>query len=184
MALNRIWLLVHLLLALSSFSSWNFICTSLAWVTRFLHSTHVQMWILLGFTTAIWTLQLFLFAFRDSNETPCRNTGTHWACLGHLVFLPWIPLGMFIWWPTAYICNCFRNLIYYTLLEKIIKLIPWRRSFLIYIIIVVICSPVVLTTIGTYMSTCNPEYSCTSLLRPRDIRSRMPPSSTSYLWNG
>jgi hypothetical protein len=25
---------------------------------------------------------------------------------------------MFIWWPTAYICNCFRNLIYYTLLEK------------------------------------------------------------------
>jgi hypothetical protein len=65
---------------------------SLACVTRSLHSTDVHMWILLGFATSIWTFQVFLSAFRDSNETPCRNTGTTWARLGRIYehLQPWI----------------------------------------------------------------------------------------------
>lgn len=143
----------------------------------FRRSTDDIMWILMGIIIAIWTTFIILSAYRDSDENPCLSTtqGTNWQCLARLAFVPWILIGMFFWWAAAYVFHrlylSFKsrtqpqhpNMDNIEILppeptESPVKtffsdfLKPWKRGVSNCIVILMVWSPIIMTTIGAYKS--------------------------------
>jgi hypothetical protein len=106
-----------------------------------LASTDLLIWLLLGFSAAIWTTFVFLSAYVYQDK-PC-TTADKSACLGRLAYVPWMLVTAFCFW--------LGGLVYFTCFTK-----PHSGHGLditIYVtdyFPVVVLGPILLTTIGAF----------------------------------
>jgi hypothetical protein len=73
----------------------------------FFYSTDNLAFISMGIVSGVWLMLIFLSAYiwEDDSLNPCREEPGGYKCLGRLAFVPWILIGVFLWWAAYYVAH-------------------------------------------------------------------------------
>jgi hypothetical protein len=73
----------------------------------FIHSTDDLAFIGMSIVSGGWLMLIFLSAYiwEDGGLNPCREEPGGYQCLARLAFVPWVLVGVFLWWAAYYLAH-------------------------------------------------------------------------------